>query len=534
MSRKQTPLVETKQLSIFAPDGTTALVDNISFTIQRGETMALVGESGSGKSLTALSLMKLLAPGLSIAPTSEIHVDGISVHAQSEDSMRALRGRRMAMIFQEPMTALNPLHTIRRQLAEMILLHRPNTTKTSLDKEIVDLLTRVGLSDLTSRLGAYPHELSGGQRQRIMIAMAIANKPDLLIADEPTTALDVTVQQQVLDLLKELQQESNLSLLLITHDLTLVRKMAHHVAVMQQGTLVEQNETGALFSNPQHSYTQFLLEAEPKGFNPNSVDPHKTLLACKNLSVSYTANKGWFGVGKKENTIIHDLNLKLRRGEVLGIVGESGSGKTTLGLALLRLIRSQGGIIFNERRIDQHPTKQLRPLRRQMQVVFQDPFASLNPRLSIFETLVEGLRIHRLCQNKEEEEQEVSRLLGEVGLDAEMMPRYPHEFSGGQRQRISIARALAVKPRLLLLDEPTSALDLATQAQIIDLLISLQAKHELSCLFISHDLRVIRAISHRIIVLKDGRIIESGPNEAIFRTPQEEYTKALIEAAFDT
>jgi len=513
--------------------GDREVVHGVGFAIEKGETLALVGESGSGKSVTALSILRLL-PMVATHPAGAIRFAGPN---GAEDLLQAppahlrqIRGGRIAMIFQEPTLSLNPLHRIERQLVETIQLHKP-MNDTAARKRALELLELVKIDNAAQKLKSFPHEMSGGQRQRVMIAMALANEPDLLIADEPTTALDVTIQAQILNLMMDLQRRLGMAILLITHDLGVVRKFAKRVAVMRQGEIVEQGETLSVFDRPQHEYTKHLLAAEPKGeVEPIPADAVEILKAEK-LSILFPIKQGVFRRVVDHVRAVVDADLSLREGETMGIVGESGSGKTTLALALLRLIESQGAITFEGKRIDGLNRAEMRPLRREMQIVFQDPFGSLSPRLSVGEIVAEGLGIHHIGRDAAEREEIVVETLREVGLDPETRHRYPHEFSGGQRQRIAIARALILKPKLIVLDEPTSALDMSVQAQIVDLLRGLQRRHRLGYLFISHDLRVIRAMSHRVMVLKQGKVVETGSAADIFERPQEAYTKALLSAA---
>ncbi len=513
--------------------GEREVVHGVSFGIEKGETLALVGESGSGKSVTALSILRLLPP-VAHHPAGAIRFAGSAgtqdLLTATPSQLRQIRGGRIAMIFQEPTLSLNPLHRIERQLVETIQLHKP-MNDTAARKRALELLELVKIDNAPQKLKSFPHEMSGGQRQRVMIAMALANEPDLLIADEPTTALDVTIQAQILNLMMDLQQRLGMAILLITHDLGVVRKFARRVAVMRQGEIVEQGETQSVFQNPQHEYTKHLLAAEPKGqVEPMAADAPEILKAEK-LSVLFPIKQGVFRRVVDHVRAVLDADLTLHEGETMGIVGESGSGKTTLALALLRLINSQGAITFEGRRIDGLDRGEMRPLRREMQIVFQDPFGSLSPRLSIGEIVAEGLGIHHIGRDAAEREEIVIETLREVGLDPDTRHRYPHEFSGGQRQRIAIARALILKPKLIVLDEPTSALDMSVQAQIVDLLRGLQRRHRLGYLFISHDLRVVRAMSHRVMVLKQGKVVETGTAADIFERPQEAYTKALLSAA---
>jgi microcin C transport system ATP-binding protein len=462
---------------------------------------------------------------------SSIRFEGTELVRARQSTLRDIRGNRIAMVFQEPMTSLNPLHTIEKQIAETLQLHK-GLAGTAARARIIELLRLVGLPEAESRLGAYPHQLSGGQRQRVMIAMALANEPDILIADEPTTALDVTIQAQILKLLSDLQARFGMALLLITHDLTIVRKMADRVLVMTQGEIVERGKTVDLFTAPQHPYTCKLWAAEPRGL-PQARIETKPLVEARDIRVWFPIKSGLLRHTSAYVKAVDGVDLTLREGETLGIVGESGSGKTTLGLALLRLIESQGEIVFDGRRIDRLGSKALRPLRREMQVVFQDPYSSLSPRLSIAQIIEEGLKVHKLGGSAKERRRRIEQLLQEVGLDPSCADRYPHEFSGGQRQRIALARALVLQPRFLLLDEPTSALDMSVQAQMVELLRDLQARHDIGYLFISHDLRVVKALAHDIMVMKDGKVVESGPADAIFTAPQTAYTRALMTAAFD-
>jgi microcin C transport system ATP-binding protein len=529
------PLLALHNLSVtFASgDHVVEAVKGVSFDIHRGETLALVGESGSGKSVTALSILQLLPyPTAKHGPGSSIKFDGKEMIGADAALLQRVRGGRIAMIFQEPMTSLNPLHTLEKQIGETLFLHKHMTAEAARARTL-ELLHLVGLADAESRLGAYPHQLSGGQRQRVMIAMALANEPDLLIADEPTTALDVTIQAQILKLLKELQSRFGMALLLITHDLGIVRKMAGRVCVMTEGRIVEAGATETVFAAPRHAYTRHLLAAEPKGA-PRLLDPPPPVV------LTGDAIKVWFPIkaGVLRRTIgyvkaIDGVSVIVREGETVGIVGESGSGKTTLGLALLRLLDSEGRIVYDGAQLDTLSSARMRPLRRQLQIVFQDPFSSLSPRLSVAQIVEEGLTVHRIGGTAAERRALIDEVLREVGLDPESADRYPHEFSGGQRQRIAIARALVLKPRFIVLDEPTSALDMSVQAQIVELLRDLQQRHRLAYLFISHDLRVVRALASQVIVLKDGKVMEAGPAKRIFEAPQDPYTKALMAAAFD-
>ena len=503
-------------------------VSGVSFTVDRGETVALVGESGSGKSVTALSTVGLLPD--SAAVSGSVRYLGREMIGASEADLRRVRGNDISFIFQEPMTSLNPLHTIERQLGESLKLHQ-GLDGTAARARSLDLLHKVGIRDAESRLTAYPHQLSGGQRQRVMIAMALANGPELLVADEPTTALDVTIQAQILDLLAELKRSENLSLLFITHDLGIVRRIADRVCVMQGGQIVEQGRTAEIFASPQHPYTQKLLAAEAKGLPAPIPADAPEVLHTDHLRVWFPIQRGFLRRTVGHVKAVNDASLSVRAGETLGIVGESGSGKTTLALAILRLIGSEGGIRFLGTDLSQLSGSQMRAHRREMQIVFQDPFGSLSPRMTAEEIIAEGLGVHGLEPGRNRREM-VAEIMAEVGLDPATMARYPHEFSGGQRQRIAIARAMILRPKLVVLDEPTSALDMTVQVQIVDLLRDLQRKWGLAYVFISHDLRVVRALAHKVIVMKDGDVVEAGDGAAIFANPQTDYTRALMAAAF--
>lgn len=526
-------LLTVENLSIAFHQGSqvTQAVKNVSFNLKKGETFALVGESGSGKSVTAQAILKLLPASITEYQAGQILFHGKNLLQNSEQEMRSIRGARIGMVFQEPLTALNPLHTIRKQIGETLKIHR-NMTGDVAKTRILELLNLVGLPKAESRLNAYPHELSGGQRQRVMIAMALANEPDILIADEPTTALDVTIQKQVLNLLKELQAKLGMTILLITHDLGVVRHYCDRVAVMCKGELVEQNETGALFESPQHDYTKALLDAEPSGDPVPISSRAEPLMEVEGLKVWFPIQNGVFKRTADYVKAVDNISFKIRRGHTLGIVGESGSGKTTLVQALLRLISSDGRIVFDGINLSDLTTKAARPLRKRMQIVFQDPFSSLSPRMSVGEIISEGLHIHHIG-NSDEREEKVIKALKEVGLDPEMRHRFPHEFSGGQRQRIAIARALILEPELIVLDEPTSALDRSIQAQLLDLLRHLQSAHGFSYLFISHDLKVVKSISHEVLVLKDGKPLEFGTADHIFHHSEQAYTRELIDSAFN-
>ena len=526
--------LEIRDLSVtFTTAGKEILaVRGIDLDVDRGETVALVGESGSGKSVTALSVLQLLPYPLARHPSGRITVDGRDMIGAPEDVLRGVRGAGVSMVFQEPMTSLNPLHKVEKQINETLLLHRGLPPRAARARTI-ELINMVGLRDTQRILASYPHQLPGGQRQRVMIAMALANEPAILIADEPTTAVDVTIQAQILKLLKDLQRETRMGLLLITHDLTIVRKMAKRVYVMQAGEIVEQGTVETVFENPQHAYTRHLLATEPKGAPEPAPADAAPVIACDNLKVYFPVKAGVLRRTVDHVRAVDGVTIEVREGHTVGVVGESGSGKTTLGLALLRLERSAGSITFAGRDIQGLSFKAMRPLRREMQIVFQDPFASLSPRLSIGQIIEEGLVVHGLGGDHDARRALIDEALVEVGLDPATRDRYPHEFSGGQRQRVAIARALALKPRFIVLDEPTSALDVSVQAQIVDLLRELQRRHRLAYLFISHDLRVVRAMSHDIVVLHDGKLVEQGPAEALFADPQHPYTRALLAAALD-
>jgi microcin C transport system ATP-binding protein len=508
-------------------------VKRASLTLDRGETLALVGESGSGKSVTALSILQLLPyPAASHTQESSIRFAGEELVGAPPARLRQVRGNRIAMVFQEPMTSLNPLHTLEKQVAETLLIHK-HMSGSAARQRTLELLHMVGLRDAENRLGAYPHQLSGGQRQRVMIAMAIANEPDILIADEPTTALDVTIQAQILDLMRDLKDRLGMALLLITHDLGIVRHMAERVCVMTQGEIVEQGATDEVFARPQHPYTRRLLAAEPKGKVPPADAAAPVIVEGEQVKVWFPIRRGLLRRVQGYVKAVDGVSLAVRAGSTLGVVGESGSGKTTLGLALLRLLDAEGGIRFAGHDIAHDSQRRLRPLRREMQVVFQDPYSSLSPRLSIAQIVGEGLSVHNLARDDAERRRLIEETLVEVGLDPEAADRYPHEFSGGQRQRVAIARALVLKPRFIVLDEPTSALDMSVQAQIVDLLRELQSRYGLAYLFISHDLKVVRAMAHEILVMKDGQIVESGATERVMDAPEHPYTRSLMAAAFD-
>jgi microcin C transport system ATP-binding protein len=503
-------------------------VKGISFDIPAGRTVALVGESGSGKSVTALSVLRLLPPATAV--TGHIRFRGTDLAAADERTLRQVRGNDISMIFQEPMSSLNPLHTVERQIGEILSVHR-GLGKSASRKRTIELLRDVGIPDPEARLSAFPHQLSGGQRQRVMIAMALANEPDLLIADEPTTALDVTIQAQILDLLKRLQQRHGMALLFITHDLGIVRHMADFTCVMTGGQIVERGPTEAIFAAPTHDYTKRLLAAEPQG-QPSAADPAApVLLEARDLKVWFPVRRGLLRRTIGHIKAVDGIDLTIRKGETLGVVGESGSGKTTLGRALLRLISSEGHIAFDGQPLENRSWRDMRPLRRDMQIVFQDPFGSLSPRMTIGEIVGEGLAVHYPDLDATARTDHVANALIEVGLDPADRHRYPHEFSGGQRQRVAIARAMVLQPKFVVLDEPTSALDMSVQARIVDLLRELQQRHGLTYLFISHDLRVVRALANDVLVMRDGKMIETGPAARIFAEPREDYTRTLIAAA---
>ena len=528
------PLLSVRDLSVAFHQGgnTSVAVDHISFDIKRGETVALVGESGSGKSVSANSILKLLPYPSASHPSGEILFNGKDLLKASDAELRHARGNDITMIFQEPMTSLNPLHSIERQIGEILELHQ-GLQGAARRTRILELLNQVGIREPEKRLSAYPHELSGGQRQRVMIAMALANRPELLIADEPTTALDVTVQAQILELLKSLKDEHGMSMLFITHDLGIVRKIADRVCVMTKGKIVETGPTAEIFANPQHAYTRHLLASEPKGNPPPSDTSKPIVMEASDMKVWFPIKAGFLRKVVDHVKAVDGIDLKLRAGQTLGVVGESGSGKTTLGLALTRLISSKGRIAFIGKDIDRYSFNEMRPLRNRMQIVFQDPYGSLSPRMSVADIIAEGLKIHERSLSDNARDARVAAALEEVGLDPATRWRYPHEFSGGQRQRIAIARAMVLKPQFVMLDEPTSALDMSVQAQVVDLLRDLQVKHDLAYLFISHDLKVVRALANEMIVMRMGKVVEQGPAERIFNAPSQDYTKALMAAAFN-
>ncbi len=513
--------------------GAVNAVRGVSYGVARGETLAVVGESGSGKSVTARAIMSMLAENASVGEDTKIWFDGEDLSTFPETEMQKIRGDRIAMIFQEPLTSLNPIYRVGDQVAEIIQIHRPMPKKQAME-EVLQLFKEVQLPDPEVRLRQYPHEMSGGQRQRVMIAMALANNPDLLIADEPTTALDVTVQAEILSLLKSLQKSHDMAVILITHDLTVVEKTSDNVVVMRYGEVVERGRTADVFANPQHAYTKHLLASEPKGY-PGQLDPEaEVLMQARDMRVSFRVAHG--GLLNRQHTdlvAVNDISASVHRGETLGIVGESGSGKTTLGMAMIRLLESNGGEVdFGGQRIDGLSRKELQPFRTRIQVVFQDPFSSLNPRMIVRQILEEGLIVNGIGKTAAEREEIVGRALDDVQMPRDAMQRFPHEFSGGQRQRLAIARALVLNPEFILLDEPTSALDLSIQAQIIDLLRDLRAKHDLSYMFISHDLKVVRALCHNVVVMQHGNVVETGATEQVLENPKSEYTRRLVEAAF--
>ncbi|MDR6288686.1 microcin C transport system ATP-binding protein [Inquilinus ginsengisoli] len=527
-------LLEISDLAVEfqVPGGAVPAVRGVSLHLDRGETLALVGESGSGKSVTALSVLQLLPYPSARHPRGSIRYRGQELLGAPEKVLRTVRGNRIAMVFQEPMTSLNPLHTIEKQVGEVLSIHK-GMGKAQARARVLELLSLVGLPNPEQRLNAYPHELSGGQRQRVMIAMALANEPDILIADEPTTALDVTIQAQILELMKSLQARFGMALLLITHDLGVVRKMADRVCVMNKGEIVEQGETEAVFRAPQHPYTQRLLASEPKGNPAPPPADARTVVTASEIKVWFPIKAGVMRRVVDHVKAVDGIDVTVREGHTVGVVGESGSGKTTLGLALLRLISSKGSIRYGDKELQGLQFRDMRPLRREMQIVFQDPYGSLSPRMSVAEIIEEGLQVHHIGGSAAERERMIVSALEEVGLDPASRHRYPHEFSGGQRQRVAIARAMVLKPKFVVLDEPTSALDMSVQAQIVDLLRGLQEKHRLAYLFISHDLKVVRALSDEVIVMKAGKVVEHGPAQQIFDAPQHPYTQALLKAALE-
>ena len=531
-------LLDIKNLSLtfHTEDGASKVLHDISFGVENGQTVALVGESGSGKSVTALSILRLLESTATVTTTGVINFSGQNILKLPEAKMRHIRGNQIAMIFQEPMSSLNPVYSVGNQLVEPLMLHQQLTNHEAQAKA-VDLLERCGIPDSKQRLASFPHQLSGGQRQRVMIAMALACEPSLLIADEPTTALDVTIQAQILELLEDIQKELDMAVLLITHDLNMVKKISDHVHIMHDGKIVENGSTGAIFSSPQDPYTIHLLNSVPKG-EPDPKGTQKELLTISDLQCHFPIKAGFFKRTIGKIKAVDGVSLTIREGTTYGVVGESGSGKSTLGMCILRLTECQGKIIYkgdanNPKDLMLQSRGSLRPLRKELQVVFQDPFSSLSPRLTIEQIICEGLKVHNIGINKKDRQKMVFKTLQEVGLDEDMAHRYPHEFSGGQRQRIAIARAIALKPKLLVLDEPTSALDMTIQAQIIQLLKNLQQRYGMTYLFVSHDLRVIRAMADEVAVMQNGKIVEAGPAADLFNNPQHDYTRSLFAAAFN-
>ena len=529
--------IQNLSLTFHTEAGDSKVLDNISFTVDRGETIALVGESGSGKSVTALSVLRLLDKTASVSTSGRIIFDDQDLLSRQENDMLHVRGNRIAMIFQEPMTSLNPVYTVGSQLTEPLILHQNLDNQAARDKAI-QLLERCGIPDPLQRLSSYPHQLSGGQRQRVMIAMALACRPALLIADEPTTALDVTIQAQILELLKDVQQDLGMAVLLITHDLAMVRKIADHVHIMHDGRIVENGQTEDIFNNPRDPYTIHLLNSVPHGEPEKKTNDAEPLFQITDLRCHFPIKAGFFKRTIGHIKAVDGVDMTIRQGTTYGVVGESGSGKSTLGMCILRLTNCQGKIIYQGKNNGKEDlltqtSSSLRPLRKELQVVFQDPFSSLSPRLTVEQIIAEGLKVHNIGSTKKERRQLVEETLLEVGLDLEMANRYPHEFSGGQRQRIAIARAIILRPRFIVLDEPTSALDMTIQAQIIQLLRDLQQRHGITYLFVSHDLRVIRALADDVAVMQNGKIVEAGPAADIFRNPQHPYTRRLFAAAFD-
>jgi microcin C transport system ATP-binding protein len=523
--------IENLSVDFKAAESVIHAVKQVSLEVNRGETMALVGESGCGKSVTAHSILRLLPYPQASHPSGAIYFDNMETLGATDDQIRSIRGNKIGMIFQEPMTAFNPLHSIERQINEVLVLHK-GVSETNASKRTLELLKLVGIQNAANRMSSYPHELSGGQRQRAMIAMALANNPELLIADEPTTALDVTVQAQIIDLLKSLQRQFEMAVLLITHDFSVVRKFSDRIAVMYQGEIVETGNSDDIFANPQHDYTNLLMQSDLGG-EPSPVQSNAdTMVKTEDLKVWFPIKKGILKRTRNYIKAVDGITIRVRQGHSLGVVGESGSGKTTLGLAILRLIESDGAIAFQNVPIDAYNQKQMRLLRKEMQIVFQDPFGSLSPRLSIAKIIEEGLEIHK-PEDKDRFEEEIVTVLQEVDLDPDVRHRYPHEFSGGQRQRIAIARALVLKPKLIVLDEPTSSLDRSVQFQVINLLRDLQMKYGLTYLFITHDLKIVKALCHELIVMKSGAIVEAGPAQKVFTSPEQDYTRSLLSAAFE-
>jgi microcin C transport system ATP-binding protein len=529
------PLLTIQDLTVEFPGTPQAIraVDRVSLAIERGESVAVVGESGSGKSVTALSILQLLPPSARFGATSSIRFNETELIGAAPTVLQKVRGAKIGIVFQEPLTSLNPLHTIERQITEVIRLHQPLWSNDQVRARLLELMDQVELEKLVHRLGAYPHELSGGQRQRVVIAMALANTPDLLIADEPTTALDVTIQAEILRLLETLKKQQQMALMMISHDLSIVEKMADRVVVMKSGQVVEMAATKTLFAAPNHTYTQNLLAAHPKGVASPAAADAPVILSGDHVRVDFVTKKNLWGKAIAVTRAVDDITIAVRAGHTVGIVGESGSGKTTLAMALLRLVPTTGTVVLMGKRIDSLSRRALRPLRAQMTVVFQDPFGSLSPRMTVGAIIGEGLAVHHPSMGQAEREAKIIAALESVQLDPETRHRYPHEFSGGQRQRIALARALVLSPSVILLDEPTSALDVQVQAQIVDLLKDIQARHNLAYLFISHDLRVVRALAHDIVVMKDGKIVEQGPAARVFDAPQDPYTRRLLDAALN-
>jgi len=527
-------LVDIRDLSVSfqMAEHVVEAVRGVSLQIDRGETVALVGESGSGKSVTALAILQLLPYPKAFHPTGSIKIDGEEALGASDKFLQSIRGNKISMIFQEPMTSLNPLHTIEKQIGEILLLHR-GMGRTEARGRILELLNLVGIKEPEKRLNSYPHQLSGGQRQRVMIAMALANEPELLIADEATTAVDVTIQAQILDLLEDIQRKTGMAMLIITHELGIVRKLAKRIYVMHQGKFVEEGKTADVFANPSHEYTRMLIASEPQP-RQTTPDPNSPMmLETKDLKVWFPIKAGVFRKTIDHVRAVDGVDLVVRQGHTLGVVGESGSGKTTLGMAVLRLNRSEGSIKFGGDEIQGNSFDEMRPYRHEMQIVFQDPFGSLSPRFSVGQIVEEGLAVHHKSLPESERLDMAAQALQEVGLDPANMNRYPHEFSGGQRQRISIARAIVLKPKFIVLDEPTSALDRTVQVQILELLTDLQNRHNLTYLFISHDLKVVRAIADDVIVMRDGKVVEYGTCQQVLENPKTDYANALVRAAFE-
>ena len=534
---KNKPLLSIRNLEVafgIPPQELTTVVNNVSFDIHKGEKLALVGESGSGKSVTALSILQLHDKRQTHYPSGEIYFEEENLLTLSEDRLRQIRGQDIAMVFQEPMTALNPVYRIGEQLSETLMIHKGFSRQKAKD-HMIELLDRTGIVEPHKRFDAFPHMLSGGQRQRVMIAMALACQPQLLIADEPTTALDVTIQAQILELLEELQKEFGMAILMITHDLNMVRRFADHVCVMQNGTIVEQKTVTELFQNAEHNYTHHLLNSQPETLVKSSdeaiIEQAPKLLEANNIRCYFPIKAGFFNKKVGDIKAVDNVSLQLKQRETIGIVGESGSGKTTLGMCLLRLQESEGNILLQNKDITLLTERELRPLRRDIQVVFQDPFSSLSPRMTVKQIIEEGIKIHFPDLSEEERFKRIVKVLAEVGLEESMLTRYPHEFSGGQRQRIAIARVVVLEPKLILLDEPTSALDVSVQKQVLTLLRELQEKHDISYLFITHDLRVIRAMAHKVMVMRNGKVIEAGDTETLFNQPKDDYTRTLLEAS---